>query len=129
MNQLREIGYPTFLPLFAGAVSMGIAAWVIDPITTPMGLLAWIVYLLGCLLFIIGTVMFCIRISDLAPTWTLASATIVIAALFGLSAYLWLIPVSGAPVIFHPSIALQFFNLVWLVIAVIMMVRTINRPT
>lgn len=129
MNQLREIGYPTFLPLFAGAVSMGIAAWVIDLITAPMGLFAWAVYLLGCLLLTIGTVMFCIRVSDLAPTWTLVTTTIVIAALFGLSAYLWLIPVSGAPVIFHPSIALQFFNLVWLVIAFVMMVRTINRPT
>lgn len=65
MNQLREIGYLTFLPLLAGAVSMGIAAWVIDLITTPMGVLAWIVYLLGCLLLTIGTVMFCIRVSDL----------------------------------------------------------------
>ena len=108
---------------------MGIAVWVIDLITAPMGLFAWAVYLLGCLLLTIGTVMFCIRVSDLAPTWTLVTTTIVIAALFGLSAYLWLIPVSGAPVIFHPSIALQFFNLVWLVIAFVMMVRTINRPT
>ncbi|WP_290277314.1 hypothetical protein [Corynebacterium faecale] len=129
MNQLREIGYLTFLPLFAGAVSMSIAAWVIDLITAPMGLFAWVVYLLGCLLLTIGTVMFCIRVSDLAPTWTLVTTTIVIAALFGLSAYLWLIPVSGEPVIFHPSIALQFFNLVWLVITFVMMVRTINRPT
>lgn len=108
---------------------MSIAAWVIDLITAPMGLFAWVVYLLGCLLLTIGTVMFCIRVSDLAPTWTLVTTTIVIAALFGLSAYLWLIPVSGEPVIFHPSIALQFFNLVWLVIAFVMMVRTINRPT
>ena len=85
-----------------------------------MSIFAWIVYILGCLLLTI-------RIGDLAPNWTLATATIVMAAMFGLSAYLWLIPASGALMIFHPSIALQFFNLVWLVIAVVMMIRTINR--
>lgn len=118
--------------LAAGFLGGGVALVVLAALQAGPGAneataAVWLTYAGGILALLVSLVLCNIEVSLRETSWSEAGVLALIgASLFGVSV-IWLIPVTGQPVIFHPAVATELIGLLWFLSAVVCAFRAANR--
>lgn len=115
METLRRIG-----PLVPGLLLLGASLSLFEMFS----LILWGV---GILSLIFGTVVFGIQLIELTPTRLLSGLIMLVSALFLACAYARALPVEDDLLVIHPSGIPVIFSLIWFVFAAATAFRTLKQ--
>ncbi|WP_156231309.1 hypothetical protein [Corynebacterium occultum] len=113
--------------LGCGALLVVVAALQMNPMANNGTTLTWSSFVVGSVALAVSFVLFNVAVALREASWVDVGICVLIGVVLVGGSMLWLHPMAGEPVIFHPALAPRVLGTIWLFAAVVNALRAGNR--